>query len=153
MVMQNMVEGFAFCEGEAGAITELALIRKNRPDWMAGSFNGIGGRVEEGETPSEAITREFREETGVEVPTNAWGNFLNLTGCFGVVHFFRTFMKRRTFQEIRTVTDEEVKIFTMRTLPTNMISNLNWIIPLAFDSNLIIPVLISENFHKEREWK
>ena len=40
------------------------LLRKNRPDWQAGKLNGIGGHIEEGEEPLNAMRREALEETG-----------------------------------------------------------------------------------------
>ena len=43
---------------------KVALIRKNRPSWQAGLLNGIGGKLEEGETYRQAMVREFFEETG-----------------------------------------------------------------------------------------
>ena len=45
--------------------TQVVLIRKNRPAWQAGHLNGVGGKIEMGETPIEAMTREFEEETGL----------------------------------------------------------------------------------------
>ena len=44
----------------------LLLIRRGRPP-HAGHWSVPGGRVEYGETLSEALVREVREETGVEV--------------------------------------------------------------------------------------
>ena len=38
------------------------LIRKNRPEWQKGKLNGIGGHIKVGETPLEAMRREFEEE-------------------------------------------------------------------------------------------
>lgn len=54
------VLGIMFSEDEERVLA----IWKNRPDWQAGKLNGIGGKIEDGETPIEAMRREFREETG-----------------------------------------------------------------------------------------
>lgn len=43
----------------------LLLVRRGRSP-AAGSWSVPGGRVEAGETLAEAVTRELREETGVE---------------------------------------------------------------------------------------
>lgn len=43
---------------------EVLLVRKNKPEWQAGKLNGIGGHIEPGEEPKEAMIREFLEETG-----------------------------------------------------------------------------------------
>lgn len=59
-VQVQYVLGFMFNEAESKVI----LIFKNRPAWQAGKLNGIGGKIEEGETPIQAMNREFAEETG-----------------------------------------------------------------------------------------
>lgn len=59
-VQVEYVVGFMFNE----ANDRILLIFKNRPVWMAGKLNGIGGKIEPGETAHEAMEREFREETG-----------------------------------------------------------------------------------------
>jgi len=40
------------------------LLNRNKPSWM-GSWNGIGGKLEAGETPRESMLREMQEETGL----------------------------------------------------------------------------------------
>lgn len=40
------------------------LLNRNKPSWM-GAWNGIGGKLEPGETPRESMMREMREETGL----------------------------------------------------------------------------------------
>ena len=37
-----------------------------------GLYNGVGGKVEEGESPEEAIDREAMEEIGIEVVRKEW---------------------------------------------------------------------------------
>ncbi|NPB04714.1 MAG: 8-oxo-dGTP diphosphatase [Thermotogae bacterium] len=37
-----------------------------------GLYNGVGGKIEEGETPEEALDREAREEIGIEVLERQW---------------------------------------------------------------------------------
>lgn len=65
--MMRYVLGFAFT-----ANGRVALIQKQKPAWQAGRWNGIGGKIEEGESPVQAMAREFREETGVDIPTSRW---------------------------------------------------------------------------------
>jgi 8-oxo-dGTP diphosphatase len=43
---------------------ELLLINKEAKIWM-GRWNGIGGKIQQGETPEECIIREVKEETGI----------------------------------------------------------------------------------------
>jgi 8-oxo-dGTP diphosphatase len=40
----------------------VALIRKMKPAWQAGLLNGIGGKIEAGESTLDAMIREFHEE-------------------------------------------------------------------------------------------
>jgi 8-oxo-dGTP diphosphatase len=41
------------------------LIKKKTPEWQKDCLNGIGGKIELGETPKEAIIRELQEESGL----------------------------------------------------------------------------------------
>jgi 8-oxo-dGTP diphosphatase len=43
---------------------EILLLNRESSSWM-GSWNGVGGKLEEGESPTECILREIREETGI----------------------------------------------------------------------------------------
>lgn len=45
---------------------EILLLNRNKPSWM-GCWNGVGGKIENGETPAEAAIRETYEETGIKV--------------------------------------------------------------------------------------
>lgn len=40
----------------------ILLLNREKPGWM-GSWNGVGGKIETGETPIECILREIYEET------------------------------------------------------------------------------------------
>lgn len=67
-VAVRYVLGFAFDNGQ----NHVLLIHKNRPAWQARKLNGIGGKVEEGETPDQAMVREFQEETGIDTKEAGW---------------------------------------------------------------------------------
>lgn len=59
--------GFLFIEDYDGTANVL-LIKKNadcKLDYLRNKLNGLGGSVEENETPLEAMEREFKEETGI----------------------------------------------------------------------------------------
>ncbi len=51
-----------------GRVTELCLGMKKRSFGM-GKWNGVGGKIEPGETPEAAAIREAEEEIGVKVLT------------------------------------------------------------------------------------
>jgi 8-oxo-dGTP diphosphatase len=116
------------------------LIRKNRPAWQAGKLNGIGGKIEPGETPREAARREFREETGLDLPDSGFAHLLTLGGAddFGSGvpwegYFFRAF---GAVDDARALTDEAIEIHPTSPLPADTIPNLHWIIPLLLDEEV-----------------
>ena len=53
--------GFMFSKD----FSHVLLIEKARPKWQEGKVNGIGGHLESGESPVDAMVREFEEETGL----------------------------------------------------------------------------------------
>lgn len=60
--MKNYVLGFYFSE----KLDKVILIKKTHPPFQAGKLNGVGGGIEVGESPREAMIREFKEEANVE---------------------------------------------------------------------------------------
>lgn len=59
--MKEYVLGFAF-EPSDWRQDAVLLLEKRRPTWMVGMLNGVGGQIEPGESPAEAMVREFDEE-------------------------------------------------------------------------------------------
>lgn len=131
--VKQYVLGFAFSEDRE----YVTLIRKNRPEWQAGKFNGVGGKVELNEALKDAMIREFREETSVYA--TAWDQFLVLSGGTKddnfVVYCYRTFLPQKSFFLSKSVTDEEVGLLRVEQITSDikfpLIPNLRWIIPMA----------------------
>ena len=125
--MKNYVVGFMFDEsGE-----NIVLIKKNKPDWQKGKFNGVGGKIEIEEKPKDAMIREFKEETGVVY--HNWDNFLTIQYNDCIVYFFKAF-DQKAFSYADTTEEEEIWKFAINDLPVDdLIFNLNWIIFLARD--------------------
>ena len=131
--MQRYVVGFAF----DAAAERVALIRKNKPQWQAGKWNGIGGHVGPGETPGSAMVREFHEETGALVM--GWQRFVQLQDARRAwcVDFYRA--RSVNLDKLRSTTDEVVQCWYTRyaTHPRmDILPNLRWLIPLAADDDV-----------------
>lgn len=143
------VVGFLFTPGKS----KVVVIRKKKPAWQAGRCNGVGGKIERFETPYQAMCREFEEEAGVEVAD--WEEYVTLVACNKpgppstvTVHFFRSF-DEDGFRQSHSTTDEEIIKADVRSIITGsftfeIIPNLRWLIPMAADLDLKVPILISE---------
>jgi 8-oxo-dGTP diphosphatase len=116
----------------------VALVRKTRPAWQAGRVNALGGKVTPGETPLDAVRREVMEEAGVDVGT--WEEFLVWEDPVYRMHAFRAFDPLA--DRVRTAEDQEVFVAEVRALPVGVIDNLRWVIPLALDRDVAVPVRV-----------
>jgi len=137
MTMQRYVCGFLFDERN----TNVLLMLKARPAWQKGMLNGVGGHIEKEETPEQAMGREWAEETdGLEMQ---WMHFATLSGEDFEVFFYRAtggtaFLTSQSDEEHLVVCDPAA-------LPTNVIPNLKYLIPMAsFDNRRDWPYGIHE---------
>ena len=136
----EQVLGFAF--SRFGSV--VLLIRKSRPEWQAGKLNGIGGKIEPGETPLDAMVREFREETGLSTSPEHWRPFLRyVPGEHGTaIHCFST--AAVPLSEARQVTDEEVRTGNIGDLlgsgNSGLVPSVRWLLPMARFSQFDAPL-------------
>ena len=101
----------------------ILLIRKNRPEALAGKLNGIGGKVEENELPIAAVLREIKEETDLELDSN----LLTYLGSFGnagwsapgKVYCYTTTVEN--FDKVKQLTDETLRILQYKKLESSKI--------------------------------
>lgn len=117
------VVGFMFDETQ----TRVLLIHKTRPAWQAGKLNGIGGRIEDGEIPAQAMRREFIEEVGIDC--DSWKYFCTLSDERDWQIDF--FYAAGDIWSADTLTDEIPQVFSINALPSTAIPNLRWLIPMA----------------------
>jgi 8-oxo-dGTP diphosphatase len=127
-MIQGYVLGFLFDEWNS-----VALIEKNRPDWQAGKINGIGGKIEDGEDPIEAMAREFKEEAGLYVSN--WENFALLESPRSKIYVFRAWTDSDILHSVKSMEDEQVVVHNTyaQLVPKNAVPNLHWLLPLAIN--------------------
>lgn len=104
----------------------VVLIEKIKPDFMAGKLNGVGGKIEEGESPRAAMTREFLEETGVEITD--WNHYATLRTRGGDIYIYKSF---GTLEGIKTTEAEKILTPLASYLPYNALPNVRWLLPMA----------------------
>ncbi|MBA6224278.1 NUDIX domain-containing protein [Colwellia sp. MB02u-18] len=139
--MKKYVTGFLFSQDAS----HLVLIQKKNPPWQCGLFNGVGGKIETNELSVDAMVREFIEETGVQTHKADWTCYAKIyrPHCYDVdVYFAHSDLAFSA----KTIEQEPVHIIKLTELPSNIIPNLQWLIPLALDkqADFSIPVLLQE---------
>lgn len=113
--------GFAFDKD----FKQVVLIRKNKPTWQKGLLNGVGGKVEPGETPYNAMVREFREETGVL--HESWSHALDLEFHEALVSVYYT--TSAPINECTSTTDETIELRSVEEVPDlSTIPNIPWML-------------------------
>lgn len=109
---------------------KVCLIRKKRPDWQKDKLNGIGGKLEPWELPSEAMSREFKEETSVSIPIEEWTPVIELLFT-GIVVYVYTCANQTYFDAAKTTTDEEIEKTTLHYIHSRTDDCINNIQPIC----------------------
>jgi 8-oxo-dGTP diphosphatase len=120
--------------------THVALILKEKPAWQRGKFNGVGGKIELGESALEAMVREFREETGHETNPETWLHYCNMSGGSNdgagggfEIGFFCCY---GDIDALRSTESEKLSLIPIdyiTPLWPRAIENVPWLIGLALD--------------------
>ncbi len=117
----------------------VALINKNRPEWQRGRLNGIGGHIEDSESPEQAMAREFKEEAGLDF--DDWREFCVVKGDGYVLHCLTL---TSLDAKIESKTDEKVGWYDVHCLPSNIISQIEWMIPMANHKHRLTATVIHQ---------
>lgn len=117
-----------FCLTQFGTI----LILKSRPAWIAGKWNGVGGKIEPGESVVDAMVREFCEETGLVAEAHQWRELLTLRGkAMGRMTVFMAYMSLDgAFLPYET--DEGIAQL-VDGIPEPMDGTAAWLLPMCWD--------------------
>lgn len=111
-------------------LTCTMLIQKNRPKWQEGRLNFPGGHIEENENSFDCVSREFKEECDVDISPSDWkyiGRIKNTNDYY--VDILTAIVPDSTTPQ--SLTDETVRWYLCDRLPSNVISNIRWILPFA----------------------
>lgn len=130
--MKSYVLGFAIDRIK----NEILLVKKNRPVWQAGLYNGIGGKIEDNESAIEAMMREFKEECGIETHSDNWQYLTRMGGNDWVVLIY--YSTNIDFSNYKTCTDELIEKvpLSLDWMRNNAISNLSWLVGLILDRDV-----------------
>ena len=102
-------------------------------------MNALGGKLAPDECPLVGARREVREEAGVDVA--AWEEFLVWDDPVYRMHAVRAFDDDAAARA-RTAEDQAVFLADAAALPPNVIDNLRWLVPLALDQDVAVPVRV-----------
>ena len=113
--------------------SQILLIKKNRPLFMKGLLNGIGGKIEENESSLEAISRETKEETNLDLKPEHWtyvGDYHNLSYTFNI----DIYATNTDISKSSSLTDEILGIYKIKDVIQNThlnVTNLHSLILLT----------------------
>jgi len=146
---KRMVVGFVFsypatCVGErverAAGDPLVLLVKKSEPLWQRGKWNGPGGANFFDEDNKTAMSRELREETGLEIDADEWEVVAFLKGSdfevcvlasmlpLGAIH-----LSPLDEDEAKALGREYYRWHEIGRLPSDVIYDVRWLVPLALD--------------------
>lgn len=123
------------------AHTQVLLIKKNRPPWQAGRYNGLGGKLEKGDTDAtDAVLREIKEETGQQLTESDLRQVGTMASSDWHVEIFTSTIDQSA--SLPTIIPEgALEWHPVDSIPATAIDNLQWLIPLCKN-------VLEENFIK-----
>jgi 8-oxo-dGTP diphosphatase len=114
-------------------LSKVLLIHKLSPEWQKGKVNGLGGKCEENETCYQCITREVQEETGLFIPSSQWKKVAEIHSSTWYVDVMTCIYSGKE-TDAKSMEKQTIEWFPLSQLPSNIMSNLSWLIPLCKDA-------------------
>lgn len=145
--MKKYVLGFLFSNDKR----DIALIRKERPEFQKGKFNGVGGKIENDETPLEAMNRECKEEFEINVE---WKQYLTIIDKKQtLLYLFKAFDNKIYDLDGLTFNDvmEEIyrfDLYKFNQLGNECMYNLPWMVNMALDDSIQTGIITVDNLKK-----
>lgn len=119
--MEELVVGFV-TDGK-----RVLLIRKNRPENQFGLYNGVGGKVKNNELPLNAIIRETKEETNLDIQNWIKIETFEYPTNNVILHLYQAYVSKKFITNYKTMTDEVVRLFKIKNLPKNLFFDVEYI--------------------------
>lgn len=129
--MKRYVVGFMF----DGELKRVLLINRPIKNGFSSGYNGLGGRIEKGETPKEAMCREFLEEA-----SKYYDDWLQVGRMSGKDWECFIFFGCTTWWPCYRVIDEgQLGWHSLDNLPENTqdFTNIPWLIAMVKDPNVV----------------
>lgn len=126
--MDRFVVGFAFNK----KANSILLMKKDHPDWQKGLLNGIGGKIERGELPFDAMHRECKEETGLVLDWEGRGIMkgTNNDGHAFLCWIFYAYSEK--IHKFKQIEKELLEVYSLAHVPYHsVVQNLNFLIPFG----------------------
>ena len=102
----------------------ILLIKKKRPSHQVGKWNGLGGKVEDNETITRAMTREAKEEADLDIPESSWTLMYSGSQPSGSLFVFITYISPEIMDSAKQMTDEIISVFPISELPMNCMEDI-----------------------------
>lgn len=129
-------------------LRNVLLMHKTKPDYQAGKLNALGGKIEEGETQAECVSREVLEESGLKIVPEAWIFIGHVQTKDWVMDVF-THAYSGPMSDAKSLEQERIEWIPVDQLPPNTIASLPWMILLAIE---VLDGTLKQHFSLEMEW-
>lgn len=129
--MTQFVLGFLFTPDNK----QVVLVRKKRPENLAGKLNGVGGQLGAGESARTGVSREFLEAAGVAIAPQDWRPVARLWGKGYEIAGFCAISEAAS--RCKSTSDEDISLLPVRydVLQAEGALGLSWVIAAALDPN------------------
>lgn len=115
-------------------------IKKERPFYLRGQWNGLGGKIHDNEPKIQAMVRGFHEECGVITTEDDWTHCFTIKGEDYIVYVY--FAESEIPLELTQTTDEVLKWFKWWALPLDDVEPMEEMIRMHKTYKCNPPILL-----------